>query len=109
MKSAGLFTEVLMKEGVFPASPPHTAPVQSAAASQSCFTKKPTSGEQVQLLALYLALRPMFPQQGEPMAGYKPAPLGMMQTPADGVRTPGAVLLLLGVSRIKLALKTEGF
>lgn len=110
MKSAGLFTEVLMKEGVFPASPPHTAPVQSAAASQSSFTKKPTAGEQVQLLALYLALRPVFPQQGEPMAGYKPAPLGMVQIPADGVRmAPGAVLLLLGVSRIKLALKTEGF
>lgn len=87
MKSAGLFTEVPVKEGaVFPASPPCTAPVQNAAASESCFTKKKTSGEQMQVLAVYFARRPMFPQQGEPMAGYKPAPLGMMQIP-DGARS----------------------
>lgn len=42
------------------------------------------------------------------MAGYKPAPLGMMQIP-DGVRVAVApdVLLLSGVSGIKLAPKTE--
>lgn len=43
------------------------------------------------------------------MAGYKPAPLGMMQIP-DGVRVavaPDVVLLLSGVSGIKLAPKTE--
>lgn len=48
--------------------------------------KKNTSGEQMQVLAVYFARRPMFPQQGEPMAGYKPAPLGMMQIP-DGARS----------------------
>lgn len=74
MKSAGLFTEVPVKEGaVLAALPPCTAPVQNAAASQSCFTKKTTSGEQMQVLAVHFALRPMFPQQGEPMAGYKPS------------------------------------
>lgn len=65
----------------------------------------------MQVVAVHFSLRPIFPQQVEPMASYKPAPLGRTQI-LHGARmavAPAAVLLLLGMSRIKLALQTEMF
>lgn len=98
----------MKEEAMFSALSPCTAPVQNAAASQGCFTTKTTSGEQIQVLSVHLALRPMFPQQGEPMAGYKPAPLGMKQIP-EGARVAMAPDVVLLLSRMKLALHTEVF
>lgn len=90
---------------------PITAPVQNAAASQSCFTKKKTiSGEQMQVLAVYFARRPMFPQQGEPMTVNRLHWEWCRYLMVRGVAVaPDTLLLLLGVSRVKLALKTEMF